>query len=325
MTSAAITPTTRQKSKPEYYIYYDEWSGEIISVGHSLVDDTPDILYIISNDDSASKILNGSVNDRDYRVALNDDDEYVLMEKDSTLRLRKREEELFEIPNYKLEIWDIRIKIYAVNDIMTVEINQNSLRRLASYKMRHDIIVGSSEKLNIYVTKQNQPDFLISTLRLDPKKLLTSGMLVFDISNLKQYANHEKMGLLTRRQFKNYYFEVLNEKFISSTLQKTTYPNSRMNKAIKTTESHLDIVQFKNEIIITNKITEDQFDDIGLYQPTIPIYIIGDTPDQFYTKYDINLAQLRLGYIERFPFDYDLNDVDIVYHNPKLIISKRKI
>ncbi len=325
MTSASISVKTRQRAQPKFWVYYNDWTGQILSVGRHEIDGNK-APFIVTDDPIAQKIIDGVANEHYYNVALDRDNTFKVMEKDETVRLRQLEEALFEIPPVKLSKWDIRCKIYNVNKKMVFEINDNSLRRLSSFKLKRELKVESEHSLQFFITERNNPDKLLEIIDIEPEALLKNKNICINVEDLLKYINLADIGILTRRQFENYYFEVINDKYIETDISTNVYKNDQIHRAlnIDISDSHVSFVQHDGYISLSSNVSAEQLDDLGLYDRFMTFYIVGTTPDDLIDQLSINMAKLRVGQAISFEADFDIDDVNFVYHNPKLIVSKNK-
>jgi hypothetical protein len=321
MISANITTRQRQPSKIDYYVYYDEWTGAIVSAGRTKVA-TQTNPCLITRDTTVQRIINGELNDREYIVVLDDNNEFTLIERDNVVRLRKKEDELIVIPTNNHKNWDVRIRVFTVNHKMTIEFNDNSIRKLTSIWLRTPTSIKEQDNLVFYVAKDNQPDYLIETFEFDASEIFDSGILVVDVSMLSRYTSYSDLSLLTQRNFKNYQFEVVNDMYVdvASNTKKTT-PLVYTNNA---DDAHFDFIQHQNTVIVNSNISSSQFDDVGLHGKEAIIYITGPQVDQFYDRFELDLVKLRQQQSLEFETDFDLDQCQLLHKYPKLTIHKRK-
>ena len=169
MSSVNIVKRQRQKSK-DFFVYYNEWTGEIQSAGTAERNDTR-LPFIKTSDKVIERIIHGRANHKHYMVSFDDNNDFRVIKKDNVLRLRKQEDSLFMLPGRRLDKWDIRVKFYAVNNKMTVELNPDSIRVLTNMNLRAELKIEEKRNLNLFVIRKNQPDYLIETFEIDPADL----------------------------------------------------------------------------------------------------------------------------------------------------------
>jgi len=326
--SVTVTRKPRKRQKPNYYVYFNEWTGEIVSVGHSLNENT-NIPYIITRDESARKIIDGTADEANFRVELDKDHNYRMMEISNVLRLRSRENQLYEISRKRDADWDVRAIYYVVNKKLIFEINPVSLKRLANLQMRQKLRVDYSDNLKFYLIKKNNPDFLIETYEVNPEDLIMNRRVVIDAGDITAFASPNEISMLTLRYFENYRFEIIQDRYISQD-QRTV---KKETNQIKTAENisqddnhyHIEFLQKDDQLIISSCVIPEQFEHLGLVSKQFPFYLVGDTVDEFIGAVKVDLSRLRLGYVERHRIDFDIEKVNILYKNHNLVVGKRKV
>jgi hypothetical protein len=326
MNSVNIEKTQRQNSDTKFYVYYNEWTGEIVSTGRSLRKDV-NFPYITTSNTLARQILNGRINHRNYMVTFSDTvDNLDVVKKDNVLRLRNQEQALFLVPNTRKDKWDIRAKFYTVNHKMTVEINPDSVRQLANFTVRSQLRVENARNLNLYLVRRNQPDYLIEVFEVDPLDLIQNEILSIDISSIVKHTSYDNMTLLTRRNFENYHSEVLNTKYLPREKAAGLARSNTIHVAKDYADSHIAFEQADDRLLVSSSIDAKNFADHGLHQQYETFYVVGKTPDEFIGQIDVDATRLRKEGIEHFEMNgLDINDYNIIHRNDRIRVAKRKI
>ena len=113
-----ITLKPRQYSLNEFVVYYNELTGEIISVGKTVRDiEDP---YILTLDKIADRILQGTAYEYNYLVSENADGDKVIMCKIGTRQLQEISDYLSTRPTEILTDWDDRVKFYTKNVMLFI-------------------------------------------------------------------------------------------------------------------------------------------------------------------------------------------------------------
>ena len=294
MTSGSVLKLVESPSvSNEFFVYYDEWTGAIQSITRTELDDS-DSPHFLTDSYIVDNILKGFENEKNFIVALNEDNNLEVVKKNNMLRLRSSEKVLHQISQKKITDWDIRVKLYTGNNKLMVEINQQSIRRLSSMTFNNQIKVHDENDLNLYVIKQNMPDYFIDKIEIDVQELLESGNNVFDVSNFRKYISLQDMGLLTRRCFKNYYFEILPDSLdiIQQTLLKNRSYIQR-SSYLNMANGHIEAVQHGDIVTFRTKLSNNELTDVGLHEETLWVYPVGDDPDKYYGSIPINIRDLK--------------------------------
>lgn len=326
MNSVNIVKRQRLKSDKEFYVYYNEWTGEIISTGCSLRTNTK-FPFIKTTDMLAERILQGHINHKKYMVSFDDaTDKMGIVKKDNVLRLRKQEDNLFLIPDTRLDKWDIRAKFYTANNKMTVELNPDSIRQLTNFNIKADLKIEDSRNLNLFVVRKNQPDLLVETLEIDPRDLIEHDVLSIDVSSIVKHISYDEISLLTRRNFEHYYCEVIHSKYLPKLGSTSRVRGNKIYVAKDYPDSHISFEQVDGHLLVSTTISAEQFSDFGFHKSTETFYVVGDTPDKLIDTIEVDMLQLRQGCVEHFALeDNDIDKFNIVHCNDKIRVAKRKI
>lgn len=315
-----LVPITIDKKSP-HYVVYNEWNGEILYVSKKIPDSSIET-FLETDNILAEKILKGAVNERDYLVAFVDDENLDIIERDEKLRLRSSEKTLHQLSRTPYVNWDIRVKIYTKNNKMLLEINPASIMKLTRLTFKKELHVSSESDLTLYLVKQNRPDFFMEKVDVDAVELLDKGNLLFDISSVVQHVNIYDLGILTRRCFKNYHVEFINDSL--NVFQNTLIKNRSfvIDKALRNFPfPHLTIESTGDSIIINSEVGVSQLEEVGLLEKKLKLYVVGKNPDDFYGAILIDIEELKKNSTIELPIEADLKDVNIIHNKHRLIIS----
>tara|TARA_R110000851_G_scaffold83052_2_gene181592 strand:+ start:540 stop:1508 length:969 start_codon:yes stop_codon:yes gene_type:complete len=311
----------RIKSSAEYYVYYNDWTGEVISIGRSVHDDisTP---YFVTSDETAQRIVRGQDSEQNYIVG-SIDNQVQLLSKSESLRLRQQEDALFMLPAHKITDWDVRVRLYTKNMMLVTEVNQDMISRLVAHKMRRQIQVATTDKFEFYIIKKDTPDFLVDTINIDPDDLIRNGQIVQSVADIVKHVDLHDLCVLTRRIFKNYYFEIIDDSYVDTSAQADP-PMSLFNWQVVDTavESHIRFTQHGNYVIVNSIVSAEQLDAVGIHTQVITFYVVGETPDVYLGKFSVDMSRVRVGQIQKFNVDFDIYNATIIYQNPRLKVSK---
>lgn len=324
MTSGSVLKLVESQSKSEYYVYFDEWTGAIYSISRTELEDS-DYPHILTDSYIVENILKGFENEKNFIVALTEDNEFDVIKKDNVFRLRSSEKTLRQISRKKTADWDIRIKIYTGNNKMMVEINQESIRRLSSMTFNKTVQIDSDNDLNLYVTKYNNPDIFISKIEVDVQELLENGNNVFDISNFRKHISLQDIGILTRRCFKNYYLEIVPDSLgivTQSLIKNRSFIHRKSHNNIS--DGHITANQQGNIVTFRTQLSSSELSDIGLHEEKLWVYLVGETPDAYYGSIPINVRDLKNKKYTRIKIEGSLRDFNILHKKHRLILTVKE-
>lgn len=316
------TGVTLEKTESKFscYVYYDEWTGSIMNISNTELEDS-EYPSFYSENLILKNIISGVVNEKQYLVSFNEDNDLDVIEKDNVIRLRSSENTLTQLIKQRLTAWDIRVKLYTGNNRLLVEINQESIRRLSNMTFNKTLQIEEDNDLALYIIKHNNPDFFVQKLDIDVNELLETGNNIFDISSLRKYISLQDIGILTRRCFKNYYMEVLDESLdvVSQSLVKNLSYIHRTNYVGNT--GHIIAEQNKNIVTFSTKLSSGELTDLGLHEDKLWMYIVGDSPDEYYGSIPVNIRDLKNKKRTNIRIEGKLADYNILHKKHKLVLT----
>ena len=175
----------------------------------------------------------------------------------------------------------------------------------------------------MYVVQHNNPDHLIDVIELDPIELLTNGSLFYDISHITKYTSYEDIGFITRRCFKNYYVEMFDSPMITAQKSLTKFRYNVILKAEQDVLGHIEVVSTDKGLRAVAKVANNEFHNIGLFEEWLTLYVVGNTPDEYYGTLGVNLQQLQRDGNYAIETDIDIRGRDIIHNKPKLVLTTR--
>ena len=281
------------QSEKQFYVFYDEWTGNIINIT-TQSDESSDHPHLLTDDKNVEQLVKGHLNENDYMVSFDDDNNLAVIKRNNKLRLRSSESNLRQIPRTILSDWDIRVQVYSENNKLVVEVNPEAIRRLSSMTFNKQIIVDDDNDLSLYLIKYNAPDYLIETIAVDAQQLLDNGNIVYDIANIRQHISLTDLGILTRRCFKNYDMQFIpgSLNIIQHSLIKNKSYRQHTAK-FNLIHSHIEVEQQGDILWFSTMLSSGELADIGLHEDRIALHITGDTPDDYYGSIPVNIRDLK--------------------------------
>ena len=275
-TEPRLISVVGERSLPKYYVYYDEWTGEIINITNKYkASKNP---HLLTEDNTAAGLLMGHLNPKKFIVNETPSGIF-LIPKQQQLRLKQEEDQLSKISEVSLSV-DREINIIKYTNSWKLEVN---ISNDAVYKMtgrRSNRQFSKKENVNnstiyFYITEKNNPLRLIKTIKIDPIDLLNKGYKLIDLSDLQNVIGLNNIDILTRRVFKSYGLKS-KENYVS--IEYLKRKNSRRN--------HYNITNINKEAAFyiskstAGWIFKSNFDDpyeFKIYRD-LKIYITGITP-----------------------------------------------
>lgn len=303
-----------EKPLPKYYVYYDEWSGEIINVTNRYK--KSEHPHLLTEDNTAAQILLGHINPKKLMVNETPSGIY-LMEKTQALRIKAEEDQLSKIQEISLT-YDREINVIKYINSWKIEINISSD---AIYKMtgsRNNRKFSKKENVNnstlmFYIIAKDNPLHLVKTIKIDPIDLINKGYKLYDVSDLQNVIGLNDIDVLTRRVFKSYGLKT-KESYVSIDYLKRK--NSRRNhySIHKNTSASTSFSISQSTAGWVFKSNFDDPNELRIYGNVV-FYITGNTPFDLIDRVEIPLSEI--GRHQEF---YVRTDADLL--NSKILIGE---
>jgi|TARA_B100001094_G_scaffold21416_2_gene18099 hypothetical protein len=197
----------KEKAPKKWCVYYDDDSGEVITVTNRVLDEIKSPHFFTENDD-ARKILMGIQDPKKFSI-LETEDSFILAEKSAVLRIKEAEQSLSMIPVNDKTKADVNIIMYINSWKMEVNFDQDTLYKMTGKRYFKQATInpekdGKYDNITLYIIKDKDPNFLIKKIDIDPGELVEQGYLLFDMSAFRNVCGLGEMSILTKKIFKTY-------------------------------------------------------------------------------------------------------------------------
>lgn len=194
-------------SKPHnFYVYFDEWSGEISAISNKVREELQDP-YLRTTDPVVMDLMKGVKNTKKYVVA-DLVEGFKLVEKKNYLRIKQAENHLSKLPQVKTTInKDLNVILYLSDYKVEVNVSTDLVYQLTGKVNSSEVKIqrdNAYEKIVLYIVEKNNPLRLLETIEIDPIDLIEKGYILFDFSNLRNITALADVDVLTRRIFRSY-------------------------------------------------------------------------------------------------------------------------
>ena len=205
--TALLRDYKSDRPAPKWCVYYDDENGDVVTVTNRAKDQIKSP-YIVTDSDDARKILMGHVDPKKFAV-VDVNHELKLVEKSAVLRIKEAERRLSVVPLNNKTKADINIILYINSWKMEVNFNQDTLYRMTGKRFFRNISLnpeqdGIYDPITLFLIKDNDPNFLVKTIEIDPGELIEEGYLIFDMAPLRRICGLGEMSVMTKKIFSSY-------------------------------------------------------------------------------------------------------------------------
>jgi len=203
----SLIEQVKAPSKPHnFYVYFDEWSGEITAISNKVREQLHDP-YLKTTDPVVMDLMKGVKNTKKYVVA-DLVDGFKLVEKKNYLRIKQAENYLSKLPKVKPTVnKDLNVVLYLSDYKVEVNVSTDLIYQLTGKVNSSEVKIqrdNAYEKIVLYIVEKNNPIRLLETIEIDPVDLIEKGYILFDFSNLRNTIALADIDVLTRRIFRSY-------------------------------------------------------------------------------------------------------------------------
>ena len=200
--------TNPHYNKRKYHIVFEKDSGKIKSISNTPKEVTDEkLLQAESWNPVCKRIIKGKASLKRYGMIWDLVNEvWDIDYRSTTLIIEAKHNKLipfeFDADPTATEMY---AKIFYEDAKILVEANKKNIRGLKNLSDITEIATSENKLLDIYVTRKNDPDYLISSIEVDPLTLFRTGKQVLDLPvAINQSADWNNISLYAKTVFNNY-------------------------------------------------------------------------------------------------------------------------
>ena len=309
-----------------YYIYYDEYTGNITAVC-STPDDTitdPYLKKSLDETDAPSLIIAGKKHVHDFMVAYNDDDKLDILGKGDVLRWTRKSTVLKKIPvnlaKKPAEHLDIQFIYHRKSNIVRLIVNDRIRQRISDPLGNKQFRIKSGKNLSVFVCSKNDPDFIHDTIDFPLEDLIREKELIYEDFAMDL---SDKYQLYTGDSFKNIRFDITNAEYVASPFADGIVQRIvTVEKENPNVLSHISMHQkSEDELEIINKVADMK--DLKQFDPEFTIFISHDDPDEYEGQLIFDVKDLQKDRPKTFKIPIDLRDKTLMYRGSRMRVTLR--
>lgn len=201
--------TNPHYNKRRYYIIFEKHSGKIKSISNSSkeVSDPENYMQTESWNPVCKRIIKGKASLKRYGMIWDLVNEVWDIDfRSTTLIIEAKHNKLVPF-NYDTDPTSTEIfaKIFYEDNKILIEANRNNIRGLKNLSDITEIASSENKLLDIYITRKNDPDYLISSIEIDPLTLFKTGKQLLDLPvSVNENADWNNISLYAKTVFNNY-------------------------------------------------------------------------------------------------------------------------
>ena len=225
------------KVKRSYFIVFNT-DGQIRKINSSPVSNVDmDLIQAETKNPICKKLIQGKASLKKYGMIWDIvKEQWDIGPRSTTLIIESEHNKLLpfiqDLDPTKTEIF---VKIFYNTNEILVEANREQIKGFKNLSDITEISTNETKLLDIYITKKGDPDYLISTIEIDPLTLFKKGKQVIDLNMaINEHVDWQNISLYTNPVFNNYGWSLLENMTSQTTgadkiLQQSTQHQSDIN------------------------------------------------------------------------------------------------
>ena len=182
---------------------------------------------------------------------------------------------------------DLFVSIFYNSNKILIEANIASIRKSKNLKTISEISLNETDALDIYITKKDDPDYLVHTIDINPKELFTTGKQVVEVDDsINKTLDWSNISLYSKHVFQNYGWTL-------SSYQIEKVKNDYVLQQSTDTDnlSHININIVDNKLYFTNRLSVSDKHLLASIK-RFKFIVCDETPDVLVGAFEIDRQQL---------------------------------
>jgi hypothetical protein len=217
---------------------------------------------------------------------------------------------------------EIFVSVFYNDNTAVVYANANRIKSIKNLSDIKEITTKETEILDIYITKKNDPDYLITVLKLNPLELFRNGSQVIDLNNeITKHVDWQNISMYGKTVFNNYGWNLLDSQYSAPSLS----TNTILQSSNTTERNSININVVDNMLHIKSQLTTDQDYYFEGYR-NLKILVCDSSPDKLVGSIEVPVDILldKKTYNTKIKFKWPKKPL-LLYKNNYITISTKNI
>ena len=308
-----------------YFIVFDN-DGNIRKINSTPMTELNDntLTQIQSTNPICKKLIKGEASVKKYGIIWDLVNEQWNISKRSTKLILEAEDNKlipFSTDTNKKNT-EIFVSVFYNDNTAVVYANANRIKSIKNLSDIKEITTKETEILDIYITKKNDPDYLITVLKLNPLELFRNGSQVIDLNNeITKHVDWQNISMYGKTVFNNYGWNLLDSQYSAPSLS----TNTILQSSNTTERNSININVVDNMLHVKSQLTTDQDYYFEGYR-NLKILVCDSSPDKLVGSIEVPVDILldKKTYNTKIKFKWPKKPL-LLYKNNYITISTKNI
>jgi hypothetical protein len=256
MVTETLTESQQNDSRT-YYIVFDT-DGNIRKINSSPVGKLadPTLTQIESNNPVCKKLIKGQASVKKYGIIWDlVNDKWNIGRRSTKLILESSDNKLLPFKqNVDKKDTELFVDIHYNDHTAVVHANKVNIQAIKNLSDIQEISTNKTDLLDIYVTKKNDPDYLITVINIDPLTLFKDGAQTVQLDEkITKHVDWSNISMYAKPVFENYGFKLLATRSIA----KSAGSNKILRQASTDEKTSININVVDNQLTVNSDLTKD--------------------------------------------------------------------
>jgi hypothetical protein len=325
MNNETITEPLPSKTARTWWVKFQKQNGKLISVtprkvNSSILEDT-ELLAEVDNP-VCRDIIKGRKSKKDFAVLWDFKKEcWSLDVKSTTLKLKPNDNKLTPISeSIPKDICDLHVTLYKKDRTVLIYANLNNIIESMNLADISFISESESKLLDLYITKKNDPDYLVHIVNVNAQQLIKYERTMVTLpSEISKIIDWDNISIYTKPVFKNYGLEIRRGAGKESQIDTDKYCLYSAN--YQESESDINIYVLNDKLVFHSNLNENHLQYFG-GKTKFNILVCDQEIDRFVGNIELDVVALcgDRDYKIDLPQDWPQNAL-IVHRNKKVRLS----
>jgi len=244
--------TNPHYNKRKYYIVFEKTSGKIKKITNTPneIKDKENFMEAESWNPVCKRIIKGQASLKRYGMIWDMiNEKWDIDFRSTTLIIEAKHNKLTPF-TYDADptATEIFAKVFYEDAKIVIEANKGNIRGLKNLSDITEIASSENKLLDIYITKKNDPDYLISSIEVDPLTLFKNGKQIVELPTaINEKVDWNNISLYAKTVFSNYGWSlsaslIRNQDFLGTKriLQRNVQDKSNININVVDNTAYID-------------------------------------------------------------------------------------
>ncbi len=303
----------------KWWVTYDKKTSKVKGVSPTSVT-SKKFSVVESENECCLRILSGTQSLRNFGMVWDmAKDRWDIGEKSYKLKIRQLSRKLFNIVDNNPLNSDVHITFNMTKNIMNISVNYENLKRSMNLMGIHEISKEEGTLFNLYITKKNNPDFLIQSIAIEPESLLKNETIDYKLININTFNEWKDLSIYTRPIFRKYSVEYITEEVISDYTEEKNTSLQQAATGSNEISAHIDIYKISDRVIqLTSNISESS--KYAMSGKKGLKFLVGDsTIDNLAGGFSIKTDELLNNKDINITLDFEFPDNPVIIYKNKYV------